>query len=868
MSGIYKGYNPIYESFKKELFEAENKIDTDALLRAIYDTFVNTLMNGSDEAVRTPDGFKVFMDKALQSSSIDVLKSEFNKKIDELSKLDANQTQSLGQTKTYLNTLFDTLKSSVGEDAKATKHSIDKMSEFVGTTIGGLQAVKTQMQQNESLTSRYVSEQSETRTGEEANSEEGENDKWYFQLSKNVLDTATSFAGETTAALSSKSLSGDAGIQKFAQDGQDYLEKAKAFSVTGGRKGFIVMGKVKTANGDIKGKDYRIQVKNLINEIIRQREEFQKLKYRLSNIPAPPQPVVNCPTGMKFDAAKNACVYVTLPTTGGGGGENNGSGPGPGPKPKPPVPTPPVPTTGCQFPIQITAKKCSEVAQLQGKLMSMGGCIADILNTAGGADGKYGNKTAKLANIAYAYFTKSSAFNPAGELTQTMYNVIMAGGQVTFQQVPNAVKDSLEIEADHKIVESKIFEREHKIGMPVLSFSDFSEVLSEAGYAIEEDVQGTGGKSIADCICATYASGQIDPACLNSIVPVPNPTGGTGGTGATGATGATGGEEIPTRDDWKGLKYVNTGSYPISFDESLLSFWGKEAIITALSFAIPGSGYLLKAGSTGLRSLGVRAATKVGAQKLATRIAGKAVGTAIAKGITKKTAAVALSGLTKQYFMKYGAIPIAKRTAVGLIGGAVGGAAVDFLSGRDTFVITTVEGFIERNLLLGVSKGLVNTLDGYVSDDDWACISQILAVIKGGWTVDDSDKQVSAWAELKRLYVESEGEDLLADIQSVKAKMGDVEGFPNLKSVSPLKTLSEVDWDLAKAETLRFLDVLERNEGTLSQNLDKLPGSYVTSHVEGNYQEIDENGEEVGGEPGGKGDKEDNKEASQKKSTY
>jgi hypothetical protein len=75
--------------------------------------------------------------------------------------------------------------------------------------------------------------------------------------------------------------------------------------------------------------------------------------------------------------------------------------PTPSKTPQPPKPTPPVPTTGCQFPIQITTKKCSEVAQLQGKLMSMGGCIADILNTAGGADGKYGNKTAKLANIAY-----------------------------------------------------------------------------------------------------------------------------------------------------------------------------------------------------------------------------------------------------------------------------------------------------------------------------------------------------------------------------------------------------------------------------------------------------------------------------------
>ena len=864
MSGIYKGYNPIYESFKKELFEAENKIDTDALLRAIYDTFVNTLMNGSDEAVRTPDGFKVFMDKTLQSSSIDVLKSEFNKKIDELSKLDVNQAQSLGQTKTYLNTLFDTLKSSLGEDAKATKHSIDKMGEFVGTTIGGLQAVKTQMQQNESLTSRYVSEQSETRTGEEANSEEGENDKWYFQLSKNVLDTATSFAGETTAALSNKSLSGDAGIQKFAQDGQDYLEKAKAFSVTGGRKGFIVMGKVKTASGDMKGKDYRIQVKNLINEIIRQREEFQKLKYRLSNIPAPQQTIVTCPPGMKFDAAKNACVYIVLPTTGAGGnegGNSNSTGP------KPPVPTPPVPTTGCQFPIQVSAKKCSEVAQLQGKLMSMGVCIADILNTAGGADGKYGKRTAKLANIAYAYFTKSSAFNPTGELTQTMYNVIMAGGQVTFQQAPNAVKDSLEIQADTKIVESKIFEREHKIGMPVLSFSDFSEVLSEAGYAIEEDVEGTGGKSIADCICSTYASGQIDPACLNNIVPVPNPTGGTGGTGATGATGATGGEEIPTREDWKGLKYVNTGSYPISFDESLLSFWSKEIVITALTF---GSGRvytsLLKAGSTGLRSLGIKAASKIGLKGLATRIGAGAVGKLAAKE-TAKTAA-RLSALSIGYFKRYGAFPIAKRTAAGLLGGTLGGAALDFLAGRDTFVINTVEGFIERNLLLGISKGLVNTLDGYVSDDDWASISQILAIIKGGWTVDESDRQVSAWAELKRLYVESEGEDLVADIQSVKAKMGDVEGFPNMRSISPLASLNDVDWDLALAETLRFLDVLERNEGTILQNLNKLPESYVTAHVEGSYQEIDENGEEVGGEPGGKGDKEDNKEVSPKKSTY
>ena len=82
MSGIYKGYNPIFESMKQELFEAETKIDIDALVRAVYDTFVNLIVNGTDEAVKTPDGFKAYMEKALQASSLDGIKAEFAKRID------------------------------------------------------------------------------------------------------------------------------------------------------------------------------------------------------------------------------------------------------------------------------------------------------------------------------------------------------------------------------------------------------------------------------------------------------------------------------------------------------------------------------------------------------------------------------------------------------------------------------------------------------------------------------------------------------------------------------------------------------------------------------------------------------------------
>ena len=54
---------------------------------------------------------------------------------------------------------------------------------------------------------------------------------------------------------------------------------------------------------------------------------------------------------------------------------------------------------------------------------------------------------------------------------------------------------------------------------------------------------------------------------------------------------------------------------------------------------------------------------------------------------------------------------------------------------------------------------MIDTIDGYVSDDDWATITTVLAVIKGAWTTDDADKPVSAWAELRRLYQEAEGED-------------------------------------------------------------------------------------------------------------
>ncbi len=830
MSGIYKGYNPVYESLKREIFEAESKVDLSVLGRTIYDTFVNVIMNSSDEAIKTPDGFKAFMDKVLQSSSLEGIRIEFQKKLDMIAASDKVQAQTINASKTYLDQLFSQLNELVGKDLKGMKEVLGMMSGFVGSTVSGLQGVQAQLAQNESLVTKYIAEADEELTGEESSSEEGLADKWYTQLSKNVLDTATSFAGETSAAMSNKNLAGDAGIVAFSEAAQKYLDQAKDLAITSGRRGILKLGKLQTASGTMRGKDYKVKAQNLINEIIRQREEFQKLKYRLSNVPAPPAPVVMCPAGMVFDKTKNACIFVTQPP------RIEGEGPGPGPKP--PVPTPPVPSTGCTFPVAVGAKKCSEVANLQSKLISMDPCIADIINKAGGADGRYGKVTAKLANITYAYLRGLNTFDPSGSLTKEMFDTIMAGGSAVppyTYDIATPKKESVDVS---KVMENKIFEREYQVG-PVISFDDFSEILSEAEGAGTSVAAGASAsalppapnKSLGSCICKTYADGVIDPTCSSNIVPTPVPP---------TPTPTPVPDPIPTRDDWKGLKYVNTGSYPVSFDESLLSAWSKEIAMAAVGFFSGGSSYLLKAGSTGLKSLGIKAASKVGATKLAQRIGATAVGK-VAAAATAKTAS-RLGSLSAGYFAKYGAIPIAKRVAGGFIGGTVGAAALDFLAGRNSYVITVTEGYIERTNLLGMVNGMIDTIDGYVSDDDWATITTVLAVIKGAWTTDDADKPISAWAELRRLYQEAEGEDLVSDIDSVMAKFGDVEGYPKIKSLSPLSSVQDLDWDIAASETKKFAELLDRNESALAENLRKLPENYVQAFVEGNFVEYDENG--------------------------
>jgi hypothetical protein len=827
MSGIYKGYNPVFESLQKEIFEQEQKAaKPSALSRAIYDVFTSLIMSGKDEAIKTPEGFKAAMDQILKSTSLEGIKTEILKKVDGLIQTDKDQAEALQQSKTYIAQLLDQLVLTVGGKADLVKSVIDDMNSYIGGTVSGLQSVKAQLQQNESLVSKYVSERK--RTGDEGSPAEGIDDKkWWVNLSKSCLDTAVSFSGETESALTDKRLSSNAEMQKFSEMSQKFIEDARKLAVTG-RAGLLNTGKIETEGGKMKGEQYRVAATNLVNEILRQRNLFRQLRNSLTNIPTPPVqdvPVV-CPSGFVYDANKKACVAKPSPAP----------TPGPGPSPSP-TPTP-TPSSGCEFPIKMSGKKCPEVKAVQEKLMSMGSCIKDILAKRGGADGKYGKTTAKLCNITYAYLTGATSFSELGDLSKAMYDVIMSGSATI------AAKESYYAipAADfQKIMERKIFEKESESAGSVISFDDFAKILNEDEVAAVNPPAPT--VSLADCICKTYASGAIDAACAKTIVPVPVPD--------------------PDKEDdkkvweWKGLKPLPDGIYGLSYDESWGEWWASKGtaigigVILVVAIAATAGAFapagVAAAGAAGAGGTAAGAGAAVAGAEVAaagTAAAGTAAtvagaevaaGAATAAGaeVAAGTAATKVGLLAKLgTAIKGASLAGAQAGAMGALtspvaigAGAIGGAAADSLfDGRSGVGISLFNGYISKTGIVSIARGLSDTYDGYVTKEDIQAFMASLCILRGAWT-DRNGKPVSAWGEVKRRYMEMEtGENI--DQQLGKGEYGttfvrSVENFPDIESDN-MEDGSKVNSDDAKKLIEEAVALLDANEADLLQNLSNI----------------------------------------------
>lgn len=788
---IYSGYNLIYEQLSNEdsVKKDPNSPDMNEVITSIYGYLVSSVMIPAGmKQIKDLGSFDQFSNKLEGVKDLNELKNS----VLEIVNSSGLTNEFIKQSTDYIVGLFNSLMKvpDINKHFQEIKILLGSLLESTKKIVtDNVKAVST----NESLLSEQYGRIGNDAVKKDSTSTENIEDenfshKRYVEVANYVLDQATAFKLETSAPLLDPKLAANPQIKSYSDKALSLYDQAINLQVIRKRKGIFGSGKIPTNGGNMSNKDFKIACENLAKEIRRYREQFGQTKQSLTKIPAAPIPDKAMP---KLDVSNTG--NNSRGTKKSGGKSTGGS----------------YTLQECNFPIPITSKRCENVRKLQIKLMTIP-CINEVLSKHGGADGKYGKYTALATNIVYGQI-KGTSQPTNGELTADIYNKIIGTN----------------------LNESNKFTDEF-INGKVLNFSNFGKVIRDR--MIMEQFSN----DIIQAICKTFrdeVSKMDSNTGASTVNPVPVKTN-------TGGNDKQSEEEIniPGPDEWQGIKYVQSGTYPVAFDESLLKAWTKELAISAVSFALPGSGYLMKAGSYGLRSLGVKAATKIGAKKIASKLTGKGITKAISSGITKKSASEALSGLSKMTLRKYGKVAIPKRVG-GLLGGTLGASALDFLAGRDSFIITVAEGFIDRPSIIKISKGLVNTIDGYVSDEDFACISTILSVVKGAWTVDDSDRPVSAWGEIKRLYQLSEGEDLTEDIKSISAKAGDVEGYPKMRSTRPLSSVSNVDWDIAREETFKFLDNLDNNESLMRKNIKSLPKEYVKAHAEGNYIEVDEEGE-------------------------
>ena len=755
MSGIYNGYNPIYESLRKEIFEEENKSekndspDFSDLLRTIYDTFTNLLINGADDDIKIPENFKkYFSDNILKATTIDTIKNDILNKIDSLSQNDKEQSSSYSQLKQYISTLFDKLTSMVGDSPDTFKKIINSISSYVDGTASTLETRKaTLLQNNESFVTKYIAEQTDGNTAVEPK-------KAWERLAKKVLDVATSFAGEISSAMSDKTLSGNSDIQKFSDFSIQALRDAKNLQIAAGRP---FLGPIETVSGEMRGKDYNIKVINLINEITRQRNQFYVIKYRLTEIPAPPTTAIICPPGFKYDDQAKVCVPIKTqqPTKADKKNSDNNVN-----KKKS--------TESCNFPISITVNSCDNVIELQKKLVSLGSCVSDLINKHGGTDGKYGKVTAKISNIAYSYISKSDSFNESGDLTKEMYDSIIG------YTIP--AKESIDLS---KIIGNKIFEKEYEASNPVISFNTFKKILNEA------DTDATTKKSIDDFICQKY-NGKKD-------------------TGSPAAKP----DDKKSSSKWQGLKPAPNGIYFISYDESTGS-----AILQSTEVAVGVTAVVLTAGTL---IAGLAPASAAGTALIS------AGGGSI--GVLSPGAGLVLSNMTA------GAVASG---SVAIGSGALAGLGNAWWNTRTNVGISTIGGFISRAGMMKINRGMSDTTDGWVSNQDLTAIMATLCLLKGAWTTNkDRTKALSAWSEFKKMYSQTNEIDIKSEINKIGTKtVKDCKGFPDFDS-NDLSEGETINADDALTMIKEAIDKLDANDDKLLENIKDLTADDIEKIYQG-----------------------------------
>ncbi len=753
---IYEGSNPVFESILKQsgLYEQEKKtLDPVLNIISALNTLFTMILDSKMENYKSPQEFESSLgNKIISANDLMSFKSAIMPVVKTLAVSDPENKQYAEQNVKFIEAnlapLDKVLKSAEEFQGvkKKIKEVVDGFKVDLQNRANDLKKTKETAVKESSITEQ------QGKTGDETNVQYGQFEGPAFDRSKEAIDAALAFTGEVTRDKYNKSIASDTQIQKFEGIANDLLKQARDLQLVD-RKGL----KIVTAEGTThKKKDYKLKVDSLINEIIRQKKEYRRVRdlvlsnAQTSYVPAP-VPVVVKPT---VEPVKDE----TQPKK-----EDS--------------------KTSCTFPVKIGSAKCNEVVKLQTKIMDLFPAIAKFLESRGKADGRYGKGTSKCVNIILGYLNRTKEISLVGDLTKDGYDSIMALEEKDILRKGGAgVKESINLEEYFK---NRIFEAEYNEGVPVLRFESFAKTITSDSPAVnEDDDKNLGFKIPEECLNKSIDSGEIDLDCLSK-----SPK-----------------EEDKKKEEekkkWVGLKPVKDNIYVISYDESALSAIGKSAIGAAVGVAVVATGgaALAAFAPAALGSTAVFASAFAGTSLMALYGAGLALTTPVVVGA----------------------------------GAIVGAAALEAMSGRTNVAITVANGFISRSAIIRMVRGLINTLDGRVSDDDIQAIMSTLAVLKGAWTCNVEETQaISAWSEVKRLYTKKEKEDLISEIKSIGTlTVSDVENFPEFNS----KTLAEgddADAEDAMDQIKEAIDKLNANETALSKNLSGITQEMIEASIEG-----------------------------------
>lgn len=826
MKNIYGGFNPIFESMSNSLKEdkgaskgAVKGMDVVSAVSTALNTVFSILLNSKNESAKTPRGFEEIKNKILGATNFGSFRQYLVSLVQSFGALDNAQRDAYDKNVKFIIDLLSGDTESILSDPKIYDSlRKDIINKLLVNFSNDLKERETQFRKtNPKLFGEVVKQglvvkenadlDEKKKSGEETDVEDAEFRGIAFNKSKESLDAASGFVGMIDRDKYVPVLKDNEDVKRYKEIADGLYKKAQDMQMID-RKG-VLGGKIVTASGEYKAKDYRRSQDDLLNEIIRQKKEYNRVKdgiLKSNNVK--PAPVVTpvCPPGKKYDEAKGICVDVT-PI------KDNGK------KKITPVPTP-TPGKECTFPVQI-GNRCKEVGTIQSKLMEILPSVAKYLPKYGGADNKYGSATAKCVNVVWSYVSK----NPLkidGELTKDMYDTILA---LTGDDVDKNCYKPLEVYGATGAKESlfwemsikdKIEEREEIKGSPILSFEDFYSVIEESYKfkKLDEDILGTikNLTSGTTPVAATGPTGstvtnkKLVDCCVedsirgNTLVNCIGATGATGGTGGTGDLGPTGDLE------WKGLKPIQDGAYTVFYDESWSDWWGDIAVGAVVSGLIIGATVIT-----------------LGAAGIAVPVGGTLLG-ASSLGASSVAGAIGAAG-------SLGTAAGATVLAVG----AIGGTSVAKWAGNDRKPVTVLvyNGYLEPVAVKGMARGLFNSMGGTISSQDMLAIYSTLILCRGTFTDDGDGKAVSVWEKIKKEYSSFDGDNLVADINAITTTQG-VAGFikdlgtdmddlpsfpPNFKTKDPNRDGGSVTFEGAKDACVDAVQKLDKNSTKLRENL-------------------------------------------------